>query len=150
MTHRLVKHDSWPSGTKCDFHFAGGCCDRVQIECGDAECLTNLCLPDFRRHVIVEHDAAAGAGRARLHAPVPRHHDRDIEPYEWPDIGRPVPVRADDLYGLPGPGQRRADLNDPRVGGARKGVDFLEQGHLVLEGGAGEGIAVAVKRPVAR
>ena len=149
MPHGLVKHDAGPTRTKRDFHFAGRRRDGIQVQGGDAKRLSHLRLPDLGRHVIVEHDTATGAGGSRFHAPVTRHNNGYVEPHKRPDIGRPVPIRADDLHGLPGSCQRRADLDNPRVGGACEGVDLLKQGHLVLEGRAGQRVAVAVKRPVA-
>ena len=60
-----------------------------------------------------------------------------------------MPVGADDLHRLPRAGDRSADLNHPRVGGARKGVDFLKKPDLVLEGDPDKRVAVGIERHVA-
>ena len=61
MANRLMKHHARPAGAKNNLHLAGRGRDRGKVQRCDAQGLADLGLPDFRRHVAVEHHPAASA-----------------------------------------------------------------------------------------
>src|SRR3979490_648899 len=84
--------------------------------------------------------ASAAAALTLLAPAVLLDDDRDVDPYQGPDIRRQRAVAGRDQYHFVPRCQRRHDLLDPGVDAARIGIDAHQPSHLVLVAYCVEGI----------
>src|SRR5690606_29913479 len=131
MADRLVQQDAGPAGPEHDRHLAGRRRHRLELAQCRAQGLVNHAAPARRLEQIGIAEPAPRAETAALHARAVADHDADVEPDQGADVAAPDAVGAHDLHPLPRPAQRRADLLDARILGARVGVDLLQQPDLL-------------------
>src|SRR5581483_5719164 len=98
---RLVQHDAGPARSEHHAHLAGRRRYRAQIDQRLAQRFVDLRAPLRRIEIALVLDAAAGAGRAGLHAVAVGDDDADIDTHQRADVADAGPVGADDLHRLP-------------------------------------------------